>query len=371
LQERGDGGGSVELDDPVEVTDVDSELQGRGGHDDAVASLRERLLGLAALVDRQRRVRHEGTDLARSQGERELLGLAAALAEHQPLLPRVQGGHDGGGILDTADVVQADLRRSFGPLRGRGEHHAGPGRPGAALQPTEQRVGVADGGGQADPLDRAAGQVREPFQHGEQVPAAVVAGEGMHLVHDDRPDIGEELPRVGERGHQDRLDRLRRGEQDVGPLDADPAALPSGCVAVPETRRAAEPAGVAGDAGVQVVQQCPKWTDIEHRQPAPVPVGHRGQGREDGRLGLPPRGRGEQQRVPAVQQRVDRRGLQRPQRRPAEGVDDVVDQARVQPRCPGGGGHGRSRSMSSTLRTTRPAALRSTSVNSPATSVPG
>lgn len=39
LQERGQGGGRVHLDDPVEVTDVDAEFEGRSRDDDAIAKL--------------------------------------------------------------------------------------------------------------------------------------------------------------------------------------------------------------------------------------------------------------------------------------------------------------------------------------------
>ena len=59
LQERRDRAGRVELDDPVQVTHVDAQFQGAGGHDDAVARLGECLLGAAALVGRQRGVRQE------------------------------------------------------------------------------------------------------------------------------------------------------------------------------------------------------------------------------------------------------------------------------------------------------------------------
>ena len=50
LQERRHRAGSVDLDDPVQVADVDAELQGAGRDDDAVARLGEGLLGAAPFV---------------------------------------------------------------------------------------------------------------------------------------------------------------------------------------------------------------------------------------------------------------------------------------------------------------------------------
>jgi hypothetical protein len=57
LQERRDRAGRVDLDDPVEVPDVDAELQGRGRHDDAVPPLGKGRLGAPTFGGRQRRVR--------------------------------------------------------------------------------------------------------------------------------------------------------------------------------------------------------------------------------------------------------------------------------------------------------------------------
>ena len=48
--------GCTDLDDPVEVADVDAQLERRGRDDDAVARLREGRLRPPPLVGRQRRV---------------------------------------------------------------------------------------------------------------------------------------------------------------------------------------------------------------------------------------------------------------------------------------------------------------------------
>ena len=56
LQERGDRGRSVQLDHPVQVADVDAQLERGGGHDHAVAALGESPLSELALTKRERRM---------------------------------------------------------------------------------------------------------------------------------------------------------------------------------------------------------------------------------------------------------------------------------------------------------------------------
>ena len=62
LQERGDGGRGVELDHPVEVADVDAELERGGRDDDAVPRLRECRLRSPPLVERPGEVGDERVD---------------------------------------------------------------------------------------------------------------------------------------------------------------------------------------------------------------------------------------------------------------------------------------------------------------------
>jgi hypothetical protein len=85
------------------------------------------------------------------------------------------------------DVVQSQ----FGCCRRRSRWRDDGARPRALspLEPLEQHIRVADGGGQTDPLERAPGQRAQPIEHGEKVPAAVVAREGVHLVDDDGPQV--------------------------------------------------------------------------------------------------------------------------------------------------------------------------------------
>ena len=92
---------------------------------------------------------------------------------------------------------------------------------------------------------------------------------------------------------------------------------------------------IARQPGQQVVQQRLQRADVDDRQAGPAPRVHRGQQREHRRLGLAARRRREQQRVGPVQDRPGCLFLQRAQRRPAQGVDDVVHHDRVQPVQPG------------------------------------
>ena len=147
----------------------------------------------------------------------------------------------------------------------------------------QQRRRVADGGGQPDALQRAPGEAGEPFQHGQQVPAAVVAGEGVHLVDDDGLQAGEELGVVDVDADQHRLQRLGRGQQDVGPLAQDRASGTGADVAVPQRRLPADPAGVGLEPRQQVVQQRLQRAQVQHRGALPLARRHPGQQRETSR----------------------------------------------------------------------------------------
>jgi hypothetical protein len=83
LEERGDCPGCADLDDPVQVAHVDTELQGGGRHDDAVPRLRERLLGSTAFGRGEGGVRQVGVDLAQAQRRTDLLRAPPAVHEHE------------------------------------------------------------------------------------------------------------------------------------------------------------------------------------------------------------------------------------------------------------------------------------------------
>ena len=182
------------------------------------------------------------------------------------------------------------------------------------------------------------------------MPAAVVAGERVHLVHHDRPHPGEQRPVLDLEADQHGFQRLRRGQQHVRRVAQQPLPRRRAHVAVPDRGPAAQPAGVACQPGQQVVQQRLQRADVDDRQAGPSLRVHGGQQREHRGLGLAARRGRQQQRVGPVEDRPGRLLLQRAQRRPAQRVDDVVHHDRVQAgpaRSSPSHAHGRSRSMSS------------------------
>ena len=86
------------------------------------------------------------------------------------------------------------------------------------------------------------------------MPAAIVAREGVQLVDDDGPGITEEHPRLGSARDEHDLDRLGRGEQQVGPFPQD-GAPPGG-------------AHVSVSPGLQFLRRRPPAA-----RPFPVPAG--------------------------------------------------------------------------------------------------
>ncbi len=331
LQERRHGPRSIDLDHPVQVADVDAELQGRGGHDHAVPGLAEGRLGLPALVDRQRGVGQERRHVVAAQSGGQLLDPGAAVGEHQTLLPPVQAGDDGGGVVKRADVVH----RHLGPRSsGFGRRVDDLSRLGdaASLQPRQQAVRVTDRCRQPEALHRPTSQGADALEQRQKVPAAVVASEGVDLVDDDGADAAQERSGIDAgRDHHD-LERLGRRQQDVGRFGQHPRSHRPPDVAVPQPSGATHHLRVGLQPGMQVVQQRLERADVQHRQAVPVLGEHPGQDREDRRLGLPACGGCQHDRVLACQHRTDRLLLQRAQRRPPEGVDHVVDHGGVQQR---------------------------------------
>ena len=118
------------------------------------------------------------------------------------------------------------------------------------------------------------------------MPPAVVPGEGVHLVDDDGADTSEQQGMVGREADKHRLQRFRRGQQDVRRIEPDPPALGLASVTVPELRTAAQPLCILVDPGSEVVQQCLQRAQVEHRHSGPALLDHGGEDRERGRLGF-------------------------------------------------------------------------------------
>ena len=389
LQERGDRERRVDLDHPVQVTDVDAELKRGRGHDHAVPPLGERQLRPPPLVKRQRRVDQVRGDAELPQLRAELLDEPLGVAEDEALLAPVQRRDDLGGVRHAPHVVQLDVRVRCGQGGGDRLGFVRTVRPtvipsaaasGATTTPVRcpaadpcsqvsSSCRVADGRRQPDPLERTARDARQPFEDGDQVPAPVPGAEGMRLVHDHGPQVSEQPPVVHAGADEHGLKRLRRGEQQVGQVGEHGLAAGRRGVAMPERDPAARPGAVDLKARQQVVEQRLQRAQVDHRQAGPALGGHPGQHREGGRLGLAARGGREQQCVVTAQHRSERVALERAERGPAERVHHVVGQRRVQAAerpAPLGCrriGH-RSRSTSSAVAGRNAAALRSVAVSS-------
>ena len=224
-----------------------------------------------------------------------------------------------GHVLDRDDDPQLHLLH----IGWRSDRH----RPGAA-QERGDLLRRPHGGRQPDPLRRAgpfrtglarawlilSGAVPErvqPFQGDGQVGAALVAGQRVHLIHDDGLHPAQRVPCLGS---QDEEQRLRRGDQDVRRLGRKPTPLVGAGVAGahrhPDVRLAQPPAlrnlthpgqrrpQVALDVHGQRLQR----GDVQHPA-AQLRVG---------------RGRAAGQPVQCPQER--RQGLARPGRRDHQGV---------------------------------------------------
>ncbi len=76
------------------------------------------------------------------------------------------------------------------------------------------------------------------------MPAAVVPGERVHLVDDDRPQAGEQAAVLDLEADQHGLQRLRRGQQYVRRFPQNPLPRRGRDVAVPDRDPAPQPARI-------------------------------------------------------------------------------------------------------------------------------
>jgi hypothetical protein len=167
---------------------------------------------------------------ARQQPGAEHLDQALGIAEHQALVAPVQLRGDLGRVLDGSHVIKLDdlLRlvldyperavadRPAPPPRFRDDDHARPLSDRRSLEPAQQFLRVADGGGQPDPLHRMPAEPGQPFQDRQQMPSPVAGPERVDLVHDDGLQAGEQPVVIDVDADQHRLERLGRGEQEIG-----------------------------------------------------------------------------------------------------------------------------------------------------------
>ena len=130
-------------------------------------------------------------------------------------------------------------------------------------------------GRQPDPLRRLAGQFAQPLQRQRQVRAPLGGRHRVDLVDDHPPHPPQRLARL-RRQHQ--VQRLRRGDGDVGRPGDEPPTLSSAGVARPHSHRRhmhvdAQPLGGQADAGQRRPQVL---VDIDGQRPQRRQVQHPG-----------------------------------------------------------------------------------------------
>ena len=248
-------------------------------------------------------------------------------------------------LAEPAHVLDRHHDPEIQPLPGPGiDDGDGPVRAGAGEE-SPDRVERLLGGREADPLERRrlrAAQVLEPLQGERQVGAPLGAGDRVHLVDDHRLHSAQGL--AGPRRQQE-VERLRRGDEDLGralrqrpPLIRGRVAGPRGDGDGPHGR--AEAPSRQGDPGqrgpqvpLDVVGQGFERADVQDPHGGARGRRARGRGRSNEPIDAPQEGG---QRLAAarggVEEDVAAAGDRRPalhlgRRRRGEGVPE--------PRCDG------------------------------------
>ena len=323
LQEGRDRARRAELADEVHVADVDPQLQGGGGHQHLEIPGLEPLLGREPALAREAAVMGGHVLLPQRFGERPRHPLrhAAGVDEQQrgamrlderaqppvDLAPDLAGHHrfEGGfGQLQREIALAAVAGVDDGAL-------ARPARLVAAGEEVGDGPDRALGRGQADAGEGPSGQRVQALQREREMRAALVAGDGVDLVHDRGLRAREHGP-PALAGEED-VERFRRRHQDVRRLPAHGLA-----------RRAR---GVAG---------------AHHGADAGAGLPGLGKGAVDARE------RHFQVLVHVVAERLERRDVDHPgrvgQRRPAavpdQGVDGGEEPGQGLARAGGGGDEG-------------------------------
>ena len=220
LQERRDRRRDAHLDHQIDVADVDPQLERGGGHERAQGSGLEAPLCVEAPVARQAAVVARDLVLPQHLGEarRHTLGQLARVDEDERgAVLADQPGHAPVDFLPG--LVRADGRQGrvrhldreveAAVMAGVDQGAIAPGADQQARRLLQRLLRRR----QPDALQRPAGQRLEPLERQRQVRPALVAGDGVDLVHDDcahAPQHG--APALA--GQQD-VERLRGRDQDV------------------------------------------------------------------------------------------------------------------------------------------------------------
>ena len=238
----------------------------------------------------------------------------------------------GDAVEDVGELAAAGHRLQFavGQLDGHVEVpsvaavHDGRG-PAGRIHPRQQagdHLEGALGGRETDPLQPSppgGDQMVEPLEGEGQMGSPLVPGQGVDLVDDHGVDTAQHRP--GRRGRQQQVERLGRGDQQVGGRTAHGGALRSRRVTRPDGHRevgggAAPACRLPGDTGqrhlqvlVDVGGQGPQGRDVDHARAGGRAGGHRApsgrpiggvDGHQEPREGLARAGGGGHQHVPAL-----------------------------------------------------------------------
>ncbi len=238
LQAGGDRFGRLDLHHQIDRAHVDTQLERRGGDQRRQPPGLEQILDLEPLLAGQRAVVRPGDVLLAQLVEPvcDPLGRAPAVDEddggamcpHQLQQPRIDGGPD----RDARLALHLGSAAELAHVLDRHEHLDVELLAPACVDDRDLTADPAEEGGdllqrplggrQADALDVAADQMVEPLQREHQVGAALGGGDRVDLVDDHRLDARQRL--AGRRG-QHQVERLGRGDQDVGRVPAHRGAL--------------------------------------------------------------------------------------------------------------------------------------------------
>jgi hypothetical protein len=309
LQERANGVGRLGLQHPIQIPHVDPELERGRAHDACVRSVGEAFLGELALLFGHRAVMHEhlGPSPAHVLGDR--LGDRPRLTEKQALAAL---GHARGRVSQARQLrLVHDQQLTARHVVWRIHDDALALR--AAPDPSQDRLGVADGRAQTHALHVVARQGREPLDHAQQVRAAVAARERVDLIDHDHPQIPKQPRRVDRLRDQHDLERLRRGHQQLGRLAQELPPLVAGRVAVPHEAPQPDHLRVLIQPLGLVVEQRLDRRDVEGSDAHGLIADHARDRREHAGLGLAACGRGQDHRVATREQSLARELLHRTQ----------------------------------------------------------
>ena len=219
LEEGGDPPRRAQLAHQVHVPDVDPQLQRRGGDERAELPRLEPLLGVEPRLLGEAPVVRGHRVLAQPLGKvpRHPLGEATGVDEHEGGAMRLdQLGKPAVDLVPDFvrhDCVERGLWKLEAEIEGSAVAGVDDGRA-VRRQPFPHLLDRLHRSRQPDPLDRPASHVLQALQAEGQVRAAPRLQHRVDLVHDDGAHGAEHVP-APSCGEQ-QIERLRRGDQDMG-----------------------------------------------------------------------------------------------------------------------------------------------------------